>query len=386
MSINRKQTTVWKAGDTDLLVRRDLLSLKAYEPIKPPDVSDTVDGEKLQRKKAPARREIIKLNGNENPYGCSPRVQKALATTNLLHIYPDPDQDLVRAELSKYVGVDAKNIVVGSGSDELIDLTFRLFLEPGDRVINCTPTFGMYSVNTEICGGKAVNVPRYKDFAIDVHTIEDKMDSRTKIIVVASPNNPDGSITPPMDILRLLRTGAIVLVDEAYFEFTNGVTLAKEVIENSNLIVVRTFSKWAGLAGLRVGYGIFPQKIADRIMAIKPPYNVNIAAQIAVLESMKDLPYLRKNVALIRKEKDRMYKALQSVSFLQPYPSEANFILSRVTKGGAKNLRDFLLSEGIMTRYFDTPGLQDCLRISVGKPEHTDAVMAAMRKFKYNSK
>lgn len=369
-----------------MLVRRDLLGFKAYVPIKPPDVSDTVSGEKPQRQQSAIRRETIKLNGNENPYGPSPRVQKALAASKLLHIYPDPDQDLVRAELAKYVGVDASNIVVGSGSDELIDLTFRLFLEPGDKVVNCTPTFGMYSVNTEICGGKVVSIPRYKDFAIDVHTIEDKMDRRTKIIVIASPNNPDGSITPPMDILRLLRTGAIVLVDEAYFEFTNGVTLAKEVIENSNLIVVRTFSKWAGLAGLRVGYGIFPQKIADRIRAIKPPYNVNIAAQIAVLESMKDLPYLRKNVALIRKEKDRMYKALQGVSFLQLYPSEANFILSRVTKGGAKNLRDFMLSEGIMTRYFDTTRLQDCLRISVGKPEHTDAVMAAMRKFKYNSK
>lgn len=356
-------------GGIDRLIRRDLQGLKAYQPIEPPEIL----GERA------GISEVIKLDGNENPYGCSPGVGRALADYPRYHIYPDPEQREARKALSAYVGIDPKHIVAGAGSDELIDLILRLFIEPGDEVINCSPTFGMYPFCTEVCGGSVADVPRDSSYAVDISKIKQALNQRTKVIFIASPNNPSGNLTPESDILELVETGRVVVIDEAYYEFS-GATVSPRVTEHDNLIVLRSLSKWAGLAGLRIGYGIFPAAVAEKLLTIKQPYNINLAAQVALLESLADIDYLQGTVEKILSERERLFKELSALDSLKPFPTQSNFILCEVTGGDAKTIHDGLQKRGIFIRYFDSPRLENSLRISVGRPEHTDALIAALKE------
>jgi histidinol-phosphate aminotransferase len=348
-------------------IRPEIVTMKGYVPIEPTEVLS-------QRTELPLDK-VIKLDGNENPYGCSPKVYQALAKYPYYHNYPDPEQMELRMALEKYTGLSRQHIVCGMGSDELIDLILRLFLKPGDEVINCPPTFGMYPFSTD--------VPRTEDIALDIATIKKALTWRTKVIFIASPNNPTGNITTEQEIMELVETGKIVVVDEAYFEFSN-VTMANLVPSYPNLIVLRTFSKWAGLAGLRIGYGIFPVEIAGYLMKIKQPYNANAAAQAAVLASLADIGYLRANVARIVTERERLFGKLKELDWLRPYPSRGNFILCSLPGGKAREIWQQLRKKGIFVRYFDTPGLEDCLRISVGKPEDNDVLVKALKEVKYD--
>jgi histidinol-phosphate aminotransferase len=353
------------------LIRGDLAGIEPYEPIVPLEALSERSGVPVER--------LIKLDGNENPYGCSPRVPRDMADYSFYHIYPDPLHSELQEPLEEYVGVGQKHIVVGSGSDELIDLVLRVFLEPGDKAINCVPTFGMYPFSTAVCGGKTVTVPRDDAYGVDVAAVKSAIDERTKVIFIASPNNPTGNATLPNVILELVDTGVVVVVDEAYYEFS-GRTFAPLVPTYHNLIVLRSFSKWAGLGGLRAGYGILPFNIAELVRRIKMPYNVNIAAMIAVRESLADIDYLRGRVKAIIAERERLSAMLKEQGVLLPLPSEANFILCRVARGDAWEIKQGLDKKGIFIRYFDTPLLRNMLRISVGKPEHTDALVEALAK------
>jgi histidinol-phosphate aminotransferase len=379
--------------DIKKLIRPELVTMKSYTPIEPTEVLS-------QRAELPSSK-VIKLDGNENPYGCSPKVYQALATYPYYHNYPDPEQRELRKALEEYTGLGRQHIVCGMGSDDLIDLILRLFLKPGDEVINCPPTFGMYPFSTDVCGGRVVDVPRTEDFALNMAGMKKALTRRTKVIFVASPNNPTGNITTEKEIMELIDTGKIVVVDEAYVEFGN-VTVANLVPAYPNLIVLRTFSKWAGLAGLRIGYGFFPVDIANYLMKIKQPYNANAAAQAAVLASLADIEYLRLNVMKIVMERQRLFGKLKELDWLKPYPSQANFILcslnyrpelsavshlghppaviaSEAKQSQAEEIWQQLRKKGIFVRYFDTPGLRDCLRISVGRPEDTDALIEALK-------
>ncbi|MCH7996338.1 MAG: aminotransferase class I/II-fold pyridoxal phosphate-dependent enzyme [Chloroflexi bacterium] len=267
------------SGTRDL-IRPDLRQLAGYTAVEPVErlVKDGDTGQPSIES-----RPTVKLDANENPYGPSPRVLRAIAGSSALHVYPDAEQQHLRTALGDYVGLGAEHIVVGNGSDDILDLITRLTLEPGDRVINCTPTFGMYKFVTEVSGGVLVEVSRNDHYGLDLDAIEKSIDDRTKIVFIASPNNPTGNSSSRDEIVRLLETGLAVVVDEAYFEFS-GQTMASLVPDYDNLMVVRTFSKWAGLAGVRVGYGIFSPRIADYINQIKQPYNVSVFAQMAALE------------------------------------------------------------------------------------------------------
>jgi histidinol-phosphate aminotransferase len=355
--------------DIEKMIRPALLPIKPYEPVEPPDV--------LSRKIGIKEKDLVKLDANENPYGCSPRVRAALSKYPYLNLYPDPEHRMLRDALGKYTGFNPENLLAGSGSDELIELILRLFLEPGERVINCTPTFGMYSFCTAICAGEVVTVPRRADFNIDIASIESKIDSKTKVIFLASPNNPSGNMVETADILELLKNNIMVVIDEAYFEFS-GKTCADYVLKYPNLIVLRTFSKWAGLAGLRVGYGIFPTNIVSHLMKIKQPYNVNIAAQVAAIESLKDLPYLNKSINAIVEERARLLAALKKYKWLEVYDSESNFILCKVLNGDAGSIHRKLRDKGIIIRYYNNPELKNYIRISVGKPAQTARLIKAM--------
>lgn len=322
---------------------------------------------------------IIKMNANENPYGCSPKVLQALADCHQLSIYPDDGQQELRKLLAGYAGVATEHIVAGHGSNQLIDLIVRLFVGPGDEVINCVPTFDIYRFSTEICGGTLINVNRDENFAVDVKAVKAAINSKTKLTFLATPNNPTGNIIPRQDILEIIDTGIPVVVDEAYYEFS-GETMVPLTSRYKNLMVLRSFSKWAGLAGLRVGYGIFPPRIAGYLMAIKIPHNVSVAAGIAVRESLGDLDYLQDRVKAIITERARLFGELKKLEWLKPFPSQANFIFCTVLKGSASELYKKLQQKGVLVRYFDKPLLRNSIRISVGKPEHTDALITTLQE------
>ena len=359
-----------KGSRIERLIRPNLATFVGYTARKSPE---TLEG-KIE---VPVER-IIKLDANENPYGCSPRVNQALATYPNINIYPDNGQTELRKLLAGYTSVAAKHIVAGSGSNQLIDLVLRLFIGRDDEVINCVPTFGIFRFSTELCGGTLVEVLRDENFAIDVKAVKAAITKKTKIVSLVNPNSPTGNITPRRDILEILNTGLPVLVDEAYYEFS-GETVAPLVGQYDNLMVLRTFSKWAGMAGLRIGYGLFPPKITEYLFSVKMPYNVNIAASVAVQESLKDIDYLMGTVKAIITERERLFAELSNLKWLKPFPSRANFILCSVP-GKAREIQQKLQDKGILVRYFDQPLLRDFIRISVGKPEHTDTLVKALHK------
>jgi histidinol-phosphate aminotransferase len=322
---------------------------------------------------------VVKLDANENNYGPSPRVTKALRDYNEYHIYPDAAQTELRELLSKYTGMPCEQIVAGSGSDQLIEVLVKLFAAPGDEIINMTPTFAMYRFYSDLNGVKVVEVPRDADFHIDVAGVIKAVTPRTKLVFLANPNNPSGTITSHEDIIELAKTGLPLVVDEAYYEFT-GDTVIPLMKEFPNLLVLRTFSKWAGLAGLRVGYGIFPGVVANHLHAVRDPYNVNVAAVVAVRQSFQDIDYLIGNVKKIVDERERLFDALCDIKWLRPYPSRSNFILCDVLKGSAMELQKKLEDRGVLVRYFAEPQLSNCLRFSVGRPEEDDTLVNALKE------
>ncbi len=355
--------------DVGRLVRPEVLELIGYEAIEPVDVLSDELG-------IPAD-QIVKLDANENPYGPSPRVIEALADFDLYHIYPDPEQRRARRALAGYLSLSPDHIVAGNGSDELLELIARLFLSPGDAVVNCTPTFGMYPFVAQLWGASVVEVPRRDDFGLDVAGVRKAVSEGAKVVFVASPNNPTGNVATQEEVEALLSTGALVVLDEAYVEFS-GESLVGLALRHDNLMVLRTFSKWAGLAGLRVGYGVFPKAVARLVARIKAPYNLNVAAQVAVLASLEDAATLRERVRAIVEERGRLLRGLAALSFLRPYTSEANFILCRVKGIPARELWRRLRQQGIFVRHYDAPPIEDCIRISVGKPEDSERLLSAL--------
>ena len=353
-------------------VRRCVAEMEEYVPISTPEA--------LAEKLGLTPDRIVKIDGNENPYGPSPRVARALAEFSSYHRYPDPWQEETRALLSGFIGAPAESLMLGMGSDELIDTLMRVYLEPGDEVIDLPPTFGMYSFSTQVCGGRVVQVPRDEGFEIDLEGVERAVGDRTRMIFVASPNNPSGNVAGRAQVERLLALGCLVVVDEAYAEFST-TTLVPLVAEHPNLVVLRTFSKWAGLAGLRVGYGVFPEGVLRQMWKIKQPYNLNVAAQVAIRESLRDLDRLQANVRRIVEERERLRQQLSGLGFLRVYPSEANFLLCDVLEGDAAEIVQFLAARGIIIRYFRKPRLLNSVRFSVGLPEHTDVVIATLREW-----
>ncbi|MCK9357817.1 MAG: histidinol-phosphate transaminase [Dehalococcoidia bacterium] len=357
------------------LIRPGLATMHGYDPIEPIDVLERELGKR-----------IVKLDGNENPYMSSPRARDVLAHFPYYHIYPDPLQRNLREALSVYTGFPPDCIVAANGSDEIIDLVLRLFVREGQEVLNFPPTFGMYPFLVTVCGGMLVNVPRKSDFSLDVAAARAAVTPKSRVAFVASPNNPTGGAASEDEVRALLAMGLIVAVDEAYFEFSSG-TVAGLVPQNPSLIVLRTFSKWAGLAGLRVGYCLCHERLAGHFLTIKQPYNVNVAGEAAAIASLKDVDYLKANVGKLRKERERLFAALSAIPWLDVYPSQANFLLCRVKEnraGGrvatAKTVRDGLRRRGILVRFYESAALRDCLRISVGLPEDTDALLAGMEE------
>jgi histidinol-phosphate aminotransferase len=365
------------------LLRPDIAALEPYTPVAPIEVLAEQLGLPVER--------IIKLDANESPYGASPRALAALAALggaqhghggygdpSVVAIYPDPNHTELRAKLSAYTGQPAERIICDSGSGELIDLLMRALIQPGDAIIDCQPTFGMYSFDAGVHGARVVNVPRDEAFNIDIEAVAEAAEQhRAKLVFVTLPNNPTGNLTSRDEIERLLELPLLVVVDEAYIEFA-GASVVDMVGRHPNLAVLRTFSKWAGLAGLRIGYGLFHEELIQHLWKIKQPYNINVAAQAAALGSLEDLDFLMEKVRCIVAERERIYARLSAAAGLHVYPSNANFLLVRVLSRDAAALKNDLMRRGILVRYFNKPGLRDCIRFSIGTPEQNDILLAAL--------
>lgn len=349
-------------------IRKDIAEMEEYIPVA--SVWDLAD------KFGKNPDELIKLDAGENQMGFSPKVLKALSAQGLFNFYPDPEYKELRQALANYAKVSVENIMVGSGSDELLDLLFRLVLEEGDEIINCPPTFGMYPVLTKLNKGQVVSVPRKENFALDIDGIKNAIDERVKIIVVCSPNNPTGTVSFEKEIVDLLKTGKLVIVDEAYFEFFSK-TVVPLVAKYSNLIVLRTLSKWAGLAGLRLGYGVMDPFFVRQLLKIKPPYNVNLAASIAGVAALEDKEWGRQTIATITKERKRLSATLSKIDNCTVFPSAANLLYIRVKKDFNK-LKDILTKKEIAVRYYD---IDQAVRLSIGTKTQNDKVLDAFREF-----
>lgn len=362
--------------DPSSAVRAPLRSLTGYVPIEP--------AEEVAARYGIAPAGIVKLDGNENPYGPSPRALAALAAPYPAHRYPDPDQRRLRTALATHLGVPAANVVAGAGSDELIDLIFRAYIEAGDRIVTAPPTFGMYAFDAELHGASVIEVPRAQSpegWALDAEALV-RAAAEAKAVFIPSPNNPTGDVLPRGLVDRLLDGGALLVVDEAYIEFSHAESLARQAADGAPLVVLRTFSKWAGLAGLRVGYGVMPSSMAALLMQIKQPYDLNVAAEVAALASLEDRALLDERACAITGERDALAAALAATGWVHPYPSEANFILCRLDSALGVEVREGLRRRGVFIRYFDTPRLRDHIRISIGTAEDSARLLAALAELR----
>eukprot|EP00192_Tetraselmis_astigmatica_P012220 CAMPEP_0117663520 /NCGR_PEP_ID=MMETSP0804-20121206/8656_1 /TAXON_ID=1074897 /ORGANISM="Tetraselmis astigmatica, Strain CCMP880" /LENGTH=422 /DNA_ID=CAMNT_0005470543 /DNA_START=210 /DNA_END=1478 /DNA_ORIENTATION=- len=355
-------------------LRPHLLDLAPYTPIEPFEV--------LSAKLGRDAEDIVKLDANENPYGPPPEVREALGTVRFPHIYPDPESRALRSALADWSGIPADHILVGCGADELIDLLMRCVLDPGDCILNCPPTFGMYAFDAAVNDARVINVTRQKDFALDVPAIKAAvLEKKPKMIFLTSPNNPDGSMLKESELLEILDLPVLVVLDEAYIEFSEEESRAGWVAKHPNLVVLRTFSKMAALAGVRVGYGFFPLDMIQYVWRAKQPYNVSALSEVAACAALSNKAYLFDVKAKLVEERKRLHGLLQEVGYLEPLPSCSNFVLCKVTGGrGAKELKDALMQQGVMVRHYATTGLEDYIRISVGRPEQTDILLEALSK------
>jgi histidinol-phosphate aminotransferase len=351
--------------DVERFIRQDWDTLPPYKAV--------ASLESLAERVGIPVEQLVRLDQNENPYGPSPRALAALRTI-APERYGDSRARRLREALAAYCGMSVERIVVGNGGGELIDLLCRLLLDPGDEVIDCPPTFGVYRVWTRVNRGHVVEVPRDEHYAIDIEAVERAIGPRTKLIVVCNPNNPTGTITPRSALERLLTTGLPLLLDETYVEFA-GQSAIDLLDHYPNLMILRTLSKWCGLAGLRVGYGLFPETIAERLLALKPAYNLNVAGEAAALASLQDIAFLMARVQQLRQSTEELSIALSAFPWLQIAPSVTNFLYCRTCGVEARWVHQELERRGVLVRYFSEP---PALRISAGTQEQNQRLLAAL--------
>jgi histidinol-phosphate aminotransferase len=324
------------------------------------------------------------LDANENSLG-SPLLK-------WYNRYPDPHQQKLKAAISKIKNIDAAGIFLGNGSDECIDLLYRCFCIPGkDNVIICPPTYGMYEVSAAINDVEIKKAELLPDFQLNVALIESLVDANTKLIWICSPNNPTGNSINYQDIELLLNNfNGLVVIDEAYINFSRQHSLLKELKEYSNLVILQTFSKAWGLAALRLGMAFASAAVIELLNKIKPPYNINQATQELALEALQELGQVNDMIKEIVAMREELAKVFQRMPLVEKvYPSDANFLLVKVRD--AVDVYEYLLADGIVVRDRSKVSLCDqCLRITIGtEQENTllvDALISYMKQETVNKK
>jgi len=314
----------------------------------------------------------IFLDANENSLGSpiSPAFNR----------YPDPHQQKIKERLTQIKGLPPQNIFLGNGSDECIDLLYRAFCNPGkDNVIIHPPTYGMYEVSAHIHDVEVRRALLTDEFELDLPAIEGLVDEKTKIIWICSPNNPTGNAFNARDIEMILNNfDGLVVIDEAYINFSRQPSFIRELIEYPNLVVLQTFSKAWGLAGLRMGMAFASEFIIDVMNRIKPPYNIGQPTQSLVLEALRETDAVNEMIRKIVHMRNELAEKLSQISsVLCVYPSESNFLLVKIRE--ARHVYEMLLNSGIVVRdRSSAPGCTDCLRITIGTQEQNEKLLTTL--------
>jgi histidinol-phosphate aminotransferase len=322
--------------------------------------------------------DVIKLNTNENPYPPSPKVYAALrkALDPSLRLYPEPLSDSLRSAAASVYGIKPANIIAGNGSDELLSLLLRCFVGPQDRVAFAAPTYSLYDTLVEIADGVAARVNSPEDFSVP----EALARQNAALTFFCNPNAPSGTLVPLSEIAKLAGAVAgILVVDEAYVDFaaSEGASALPLIHQIPNLIVLRTFSKSFSLAGLRIGLGFACEEIIAGMMKVKDSYNLNRLSLVAATAALQDMAWMQRNAERIQRSRKRLAAGLARLGY-QVYPSQANFVLARKQGQNLQPIYQALKQRKILVRYFDTAGLQDCLRITVGTPKEIKALLTEM--------
>jgi len=345
--------------DINNILRENIKNLKPYSSAR-----DEFQGEAS-----------VYLDANENAFG-SPLEQN-------YNRYPDPLQYEVKKRLSEIKGVPPQNIFLGNGSDEAIDILFRSFCNPGvDNVILVPPTYGMYEVSANINDVAIKRVPLTEDYQLNLDGIAEAIDEKTKLIFICSPNNPTGNSMNRDDVETLLANfNGLVVVDEAYINFSRQKTFIQELTEYANLVILQTLSKAWGLAGLRVGMAFASEEIIEIMNRVKPPYNVNEASQQLALKALKNVDQVNNWIKETLLQRDKLVLELKNFDFvLDIYPSDANFILVKTTD--PKGIYQFLVGKGIIVRDRSKVELcEGCLRITVGTPDENTTLLQTLKDY-----
>lgn len=352
--------------DAAALVRPAVRAIPGYIPSRAP-------GEQ------PAR--VIKLDMNESPHGPSPKARAALAAFTDTHRYPDFGATELREAVSKYIDAPAAQIVCGAGLDDVLNTLALTILDPGDEVIIHEPTFGVYRSLVAHYNGVTVDAPLTATFALDLDRVLGSITPRTKLIILCTPNNPTGNLLDPEAVERVVAAApCLVAIDEAYAEF--GAQSHRALMDRyPNVAILRTMSKFAGLAGMRVGYGIFPAALMPHLDRVTPPFhNLSAASSVAAIASLDDLDYLNGVVARIIADREALAANLREISGVEPLPSATNFLLVRLPVANAGPTVAELARRGIMVRHFGRPelGIGDCLRVTVGTTDENEMFLHAL--------
>ena len=344
------------------LVSPEIASLVPYPPGKPIEEVERELGIEGS----------IKLASNENPLGPSPKAVAALAggIANL-HRYPDGSGYYLKQRLARHLGVEPEMILLGNGSNEIIEFVIRTFVSPGDEVVMAQPSFAVYPIVVKATRGSAVEVP-LKGLTHDLDAMLAAVTEKTKVLFVANPNNPTGTVVKGEALDRLIKgvpDGVVVVIDEAYREYVTGDGFPDSLayVRGGKLVVVlRTFSKIYGLAGLRVGYGIADREVVSYLERVRQPFNVNSLAQVAALAALDDSEHLEKSRENNRQGMEFLFKEIGALG-MECVPSEANFFLVQVGRG--REVYEGLLRKGVIVRPMESYGLPDYIRVTVGLPE-----------------
>jgi histidinol-phosphate aminotransferase len=354
--------------DPEKLVRAAIHHLPAYRRAAPPE-------------QKPARE--IRLDWNESPYPPSPRALRAMADLQTHNRYPEFDAWSLREALGRYAGVPADRVIAGAGLDNVLETLMYLLVDAGDGVVISEPTFMVYPVIIRAHGGEVVNVPLRSDFSLDAAGILDAIDERTKLVLICNPNNPTGNSFDPDAIERIVaEVPCLVAIDEAYAEFA-GASHIELMDRYPNVAILRTMSKFAGLAGMRVGYGIFPEALMPYLLRVMPGFcNVSAVASAAASAALDDPEYNQAMVGRIVADRDALADHLREIPGVEPYPSSTNFLLVRLPVADAGPVIRELANRGVYVRHFANPafGIADCLRVSIGTTEENEIFAAELER------
>lgn len=325
----------------------------------------------------------IKLASNENPLGPSPKAVRAVSKAlNNLHRYPDGGCFYLKEKLAKHHGVKHENLIIGNGSNEIIELIVRTFLQTGEEAVMGNPSFAVYPLVVPAAGGKNILVP-LKDLTHDLDAMFDAITEKTKLVFIANPNNPTGTMVAGKQLdafVEKIPAHIIVVLDEAYYEFVTSRDFPDSMDylnSGRNVVILRTFSKIYGLAGLRIGYGIAPERLNLYMNKVRQPFNVNSLAQIAAMAALDDDGHLKRSQKNNKDGLEYLFKELKEMG-LECVPTQANFFLVRV--GNGKEVYEGVLKQGVIVRPMASYGMGEYIRVTVGLPEENKRFINAVKK------